>query len=242
MKSLMSENWFRVDRHLHSVRKHLQAADTEEDFQAVGNLCRETIRALGKAVLTDSLRDSLPGVSNTDASQILTAYFQQEYQGGANEELRSYIKACLKLANALVHQQHPSYVEAELCVEACAHLVLLVRVLAFKEEAPPNKRFRPSAFASAEAEFMISWISAHFNIHPVAKDHGFTFTGLRFQGPEILLHARRQEREYVVLLQRPYWWKSASRVSADRLLDELLIQLLTELDKEHFEKSGQPPA
>jgi hypothetical protein len=121
-------------------------------------------------------------------------------------------------------------------------LVSLVRILSFKEVAPPNKRFRRPTFASAEAEFITSWIFANFDIHPVAKDHGLILKGFQFQGPEIILQAKRQNRDYIVSLRRPNWWKSANRVSADRLLDELLIQLLTELDKEHFVKSGQTPA
>ena len=42
--------WERVDRNVAEVRKSLAAADTEEKFQAVGLLCRETVISLAQAV------------------------------------------------------------------------------------------------------------------------------------------------------------------------------------------------
>ncbi len=242
MQTLASKEWHRVDQNLHSLRRQLQVAKTEKDFQTVGVLSRETIISLGQAVLNESLNEKPLAVSKTDAEQILSKYFELRCPGSSNAGLRTYCKSCLKLANALVHIRNASYTEAEICTEACAHLVMLVRILYFEETSPPNQRFRHLKSASAESEFMTSWVFAHFDSHPVAKDNGFTLKGVTFQGPEVIIQAIRNNQEYVVTLYYPYWWRGANRISADSLIDEVVVRLLTELDKEHFKQTGQPPA
>ena len=42
--------WIRVDRNVTEVRKRLETATTEEQFQAVGLLCRETLISLAQSV------------------------------------------------------------------------------------------------------------------------------------------------------------------------------------------------
>lgn len=242
MNPIMSDNWFRVEQNLFSVRRRLQTAETIEDFQTVGTLCRETIISLGQAILTDRFSDSLPEVSNTDAKLILLHYFQIELEGSSNSQFRAYLKSCYDLANALQHHRSANYTQAELCTEACANLVSMVRILFFKETSPPNQRFRPPIFASAEAEFVTTWIFENFDDHPVSKRHGFTLKGFQFDGPVITTQVMKQSHEYTVSFERTNWSKGAGRASADRLLDEIIIRLLTELDKEHFTKTGQTPA
>lgn len=242
MQSLITEEWHRVDQNLHSVRRQLQVAKTAEDFQGVGVLSRETIISLGQAVFNDSLSTQLPGVSRTDVEEILSKYFELTLSGSAKTELRAYCKSSLKLAVALQHMRNASYTEAELCTESCAHLVMLVRILYFEQTSPPYERFRHLRSASAESEFISSWLFAHFDSHPVAKDNGFSLKGVMFQGPEVVIQAMRHDQQYLARLYYPYWWKGASRISADSLIDELIVRLLTELDKEQFRRTGQPPA
>jgi hypothetical protein len=68
--------WTRVDRSVAEVRKRLENAATEEQFQAVGLLCRETLISLGQAVYDAELHRTLDGVtpSDTDAKRMLEAY------------------------------------------------------------------------------------------------------------------------------------------------------------------------
>ena len=234
--------WFNVDQHLWSTRRRLQLAETEEDFQSVALLCRETVLSLAQAVLGEMNSSASQAMSNQKAKQILADYFKRELPESSNKELRSYADSCLNLANALQHSPTTTCTQAELCTEACAHLVMIARILAFKETAPPNKRFRLPAFASAESEFIASWVFANFDAHPIAKSFGFTLKGFQYHGAEILIQVIHQNKEYLVSLHHPYWWKGANRVSADRLIDDILVKLLTQLDKEHFAKTGQPPA
>ena len=242
MQSLISDEWHRVDGNLWSARRRLQTAENEEDFQAVGVLCRETVISLGRAVFDERLSTSLSKVSSTDAKTILAKYFDLELPGSSNQELRSYAKSCLSLANSLQHNRAATYTQAELCIEACAHLVVIVRILFFKEVSAPYRRFRPRVFASAESDFMTTCVLDAFNTHPVAKGRGLTWKGLVFQGPEITLLVTKDNRDHAITLHHPYWWRGANRLSADMLLDEFLVRLLTELEKEDFIKSGQPPA
>jgi hypothetical protein len=208
----------------------------------VGVLSRETIISLGQAVLDDSLKARLPSISPTDAEEILSKYFEVRLAGASNEELRAYAKSCLRLSLALQHMRNASYIEAELCTESCAHLVMLVRILYFEQTSPPNERLRHSTSASAESEFITSWMFAHFDSHPVAKANGFTLKGVMFQGLEVIIQTIKSNQPYVTTLYKPYWWRGANRISADSLMDEVIVRLLTELDKEHFKRTGQPPA
>ncbi len=242
MQSPISEEWLRVDQNLHSLRRQLQISKTEEDFQTVGVLSRETVISIGQAVFDEALKAQLPNIGPTDAGRILSKYFEIRLPGRPNEELRGYSKASLRLALALQHMRNASYVEAELCTEASAHLVMLVRILHFEQTSPPNKRFRHYMSASAEGEFITSWLFAHFDSHPVAKSNGFSLKGVMFQGPEVVIQAARNNQHYVITLYKPYWWRDANRISADSLMDEVIVGLLTELDKEHFIRTGQPPA
>jgi hypothetical protein len=51
--------WTRVDRNVAEVRKRLETATTEEQFQAVGLLCRETLVSLAQAVYDAQLHPTL---------------------------------------------------------------------------------------------------------------------------------------------------------------------------------------
>ncbi|MFI5253430.1 MAG: hypothetical protein ACHQQQ_13480 [Bacteroidota bacterium] len=241
------EAWSNIDQNLRSARTTLQTAQSETDYHAIGILCRETIVSVGALLFRKRYVGTDINVSNTDSVEILAKYFNRKLKGAHNEALRSYFKATWNLSNAVVHGRNSTYTRAEICVEACAHLVLLARILYFKESAPPNKRFRLARSGSAEGRFVTAWFFAHFNLQPLAKENGFTLLGIMYSGPRIIVSALREEnkdsqpKRYDIIIYRPYWWKWANRLMADALIDEILISLVTELDKEQFEKTGRPP-
>src|SRR5258708_33053533 len=68
--------WARVDRAVTEMRERLAEAETEEQFQAGGLLCREILISLGQAVFNPTEHptlDSTPA-SQTDAKRMLEPY------------------------------------------------------------------------------------------------------------------------------------------------------------------------
>lgn len=123
--------WPLVDRQLGEVRSRLQAASTEEQFQAVGLLCREVLISLAQTVFHPELHPPLDGVgaSETDAKRMLDRYLAIEVIGSSNALARKQAKGALQLANELQHRRTASFREAALCAEATASLTNLIAII-----------------------------------------------------------------------------------------------------------------
>jgi hypothetical protein len=126
-----STGWPRVDRCVEAARQQLETASTEEQFQTVGLLCRESLISLAEAVYDPAKHVSADGVtpSRTDAYRMLSAYFSAELPGGSNEATRAHAKASLNLANALQHRRTASLRDAALCAEATRSAVNIVAII-----------------------------------------------------------------------------------------------------------------
>ena len=79
--------WTRVDRSIGEMRTRLAQAKTEEQFQAVGLLCRESMISLAQTVYNPETHPSPDGVppSKTDAKRMLDAYLAAKLRGKTNE-------------------------------------------------------------------------------------------------------------------------------------------------------------
>lgn len=123
--------WTKVDRQIAEVRLRLRGATNEEQFQAVGLLCRETLISLAQAVYSPERHPTLDGVaaSSTDAKRMLEAYIAVELGGQTNDEARSHAKASLKLALALQHNRTANFRTAALCAEATVSVVNIIGIL-----------------------------------------------------------------------------------------------------------------
>lgn len=124
--------WRKVDRQLQEVRLRLDTAESEEQYQAVGLLCREVLISVAQEVYESERHSSQSGVapSETDAKRMLEAFFASELEGGANEEARAHAKAALRLALALQHKRTADFRMAALCAEATSSVVNILAVLA----------------------------------------------------------------------------------------------------------------
>jgi len=128
--------WVKVDRGIDEVRKQLEQASTEEQFQVVGLLCRETLISLAQIVY-DPTRHSAPdGVSpsETDAKRMLEAYLAKELGGRTNEVARRHAKAALDLANELQHKRTANFREAALCAEATTAVMNLIAIISGRRD------------------------------------------------------------------------------------------------------------
>ena len=124
--------WQKVDRQLQEVRLRLDTAESEEQYQAVGLLCREVLISAAQKVYDADRHPSRDGVapSNTDAGRMLESFFAAELKGGGYEEARTHARAALRLALALQHKRTADFRVAALCAEATSSVVNLVAVLA----------------------------------------------------------------------------------------------------------------
>ena len=138
--ALEQTGWAKVDRGVDALRARLETADTPEEFQTVGLLCRETIISLAQAVYNPLCHASTDGIdpSATDAYRMLEAYFSNELKGMSHEALRRHARASLQLANDLQHRRTAEFSNAALCAEATRTVVNIVAIISGKRD-PDNR-------------------------------------------------------------------------------------------------------
>lgn len=136
VEELQPTGWQRVDRAVGEARDRLASAGNEEQFQAVGLLCREILISLAQAVYVRQQHPPLDGTepSATDAKRMLEAYVAVELAGGANEETRKHTRSALDLANALVHRRTAAFRETAMCVEAVTTIINVIAIVAGRRD------------------------------------------------------------------------------------------------------------
>src|SRR3984893_13717941 len=109
----------------------LETATMEEQFQAVGLLCRETLISLAQAVYDAKQHPTLDGVtaSDTDAKRMLEAYIAVAFGGSAYEHFRKHARAAYDLAAHLQHRRTASFRQAAACTEATTSIVNLIAIM-----------------------------------------------------------------------------------------------------------------
>jgi hypothetical protein len=124
--------WAKVDRQLQEIRFRLDTAQTEEQCQAVGLLCREVLISVAQEVFDASRHKPLVGVVpiETDAKRKLEAIFESDLKGAANEEARAHAKAAVRLALALQHKRTADFKTAALCTEGTFSVVNMIAIIA----------------------------------------------------------------------------------------------------------------
>lgn len=131
-----STSWARVDRTVGELRQRFASAAAEEQFQAVGLLCREALISVAQAAFDAARHRPVDGVapSATDAKRQLEAYLAIELQGGANEEARKHARSALDLSAALQHRRTASFRDAALCVEATTAVVNIIAIISGRRD------------------------------------------------------------------------------------------------------------
>lgn len=128
--------WPRVDRCVYEIRRQLERSENEEQFQAVGLLCREVLISVAQEVFDPLRHPTEDGAypSQTDAKRMLDAYIGAALGGGSNEGARRHAKAALALADELQHRRTAAFRQAALCVEATISLVNIVSILSGRRD------------------------------------------------------------------------------------------------------------
>lgn len=124
--------WEKVDRQLQEMKLRLDTADTEEQWQAVGLLCREVLISVAQEVYDAARHPQIDDIkpSDTDAKRMLEAIFAAELKGSTNDQARAHAKAAVNLALALQHKRTPDFRTAALCAEGTWSVVNMLAILA----------------------------------------------------------------------------------------------------------------
>ncbi len=128
--------WPRVDRTIGEIRNRLASAKTEEQYQAIGLLCREALISLAQSVYDPELHPNLDGVqpSETDAKRMLENYIASTLSGSSNEAARKHAKAAYGLATSLQHRRTANFQQAALCTEATASIVNVIAIISGRRD------------------------------------------------------------------------------------------------------------
>lgn len=115
-KEFEATGWERVDRTIGEIRRRLADASNEEQYQAVGMLCREALISLAQEVYDADRHPSEDQVkpSSTDFKRMLGAYIGVELGGGSNKIVRAHARAAFDLANELQHSRTANFRDAAL--------------------------------------------------------------------------------------------------------------------------------
>jgi hypothetical protein len=124
--------WQKVDRQLQEVRQRLDTAETEEQYQSVGLLCREVLISVAVEIYDPDRYPSIDGVmaSSSDAKRMLEAIFESELTGSESKEARAHARAAVNLSLALQHKRTASFRVAALCAEGTLSVVNMLAILA----------------------------------------------------------------------------------------------------------------
>jgi len=129
--SINLSGWERIDRSLKEIKDRIKIAKNEEQYQAIGLFCRETIISLAQAIYDKDKHLTIDNVvpSKTDANRMIEAYIKTEIAGSTNENLRKYAKASLSLANEVTHKRTANGKDVSICATATISLVNLIGIL-----------------------------------------------------------------------------------------------------------------
>ena len=123
--------WDRVDRAVYEMKKQLAAAATEEQFQAIGMLGRETIITVAQQVFDKTLHKTDDGVepSETDAKRMLDAFLGYELSGASNERTRKFAKSAVDMSNHLTHDRMATKRDASMCLVSVTSVASLIKLI-----------------------------------------------------------------------------------------------------------------
>ena len=108
--------WERVDRSIEEMNNRLKMADTEEKYQAIGMLGRETLISIAQQVFVKERHTSVDGIdiSHTDTKRMLEAYISCELKS-ESEKIIKFVKSAVDMSNQLTHDRNATKRAAGIC-------------------------------------------------------------------------------------------------------------------------------
>ena len=120
--------WVRVDRSIEAMKSRLKVADTEEKYQAIGMLGRETLISIAQQVFIKEKHPSCDGtdISHTDAKRMFEAYISFEFPD-KSEKVVKYLKSAVDMTNQLTHDRNATKRVAGICVIAVSSIANVMK-------------------------------------------------------------------------------------------------------------------
>lgn len=131
--------WDRVDRTVFEMKNRLSSAQTEEQFQVIGMLGRETIITIAQQVFDRELHKMEDDVnpSETDAKRLIDAFLLYELSGQSNERTRKFARSAVDMANHLTHDRMATKRDASMCLISVTAVASLIKII--QENSGPKK-------------------------------------------------------------------------------------------------------
>lgn len=120
--------WVRVDRSIEEMKTRYEVADTEEKYQAIGMLGRETIISVAQQVFIKDKHPSTDGtdIGPTDAKRMLGAYLSYELKDESDRIVR-FVKAAVDMSNQLTHDRNATKRAAMICILGVSSIATLIK-------------------------------------------------------------------------------------------------------------------
>lgn len=131
--------WDRVDRTVYEMKNRLASATTEEQFQVIGVLGRETMITVAQQVFDRTIHKSEDGIepSTTDAKRMLDAFLGYELSGASNERTRKFAKSSVDMANHLTHDRTATKRDASMYLVSVSAVASLIKIIQGDKEDWP---------------------------------------------------------------------------------------------------------
>ena len=120
--------WERVDRSIEEMKSRLKVADTEEKYQAIGMLGRETLISVAQQVFIKERHPSVDGtdISPTDTKRMFEAFISFELTD-ESEKVVKYVKSAVDMTNQLTHDRNATKRAAGICFLAVSSIANLMK-------------------------------------------------------------------------------------------------------------------
>lgn len=130
MEEYQPTGWERVDRSIDEMKSRLEVAETEEHFQAIGMIGRETLITIAQQVFEADKHPTIDGVeaSKTDAKRMLEAFLNYELKE-TSEKARKFAKVSVDLGNQLTHDRGATKREATMCLISINSIAALIKTI-----------------------------------------------------------------------------------------------------------------
>ncbi len=127
------DDWGRIKRTISKIKADSMAAKNEEDFQAIGLLCREVIVSLAQAVYNPVEHGDKDEfgiiIGPADGVRMIGNYVNVKLKGKQNKELRTYAKATNDIANQLTHKRTATRTDMLLTISSTIALINFIGIL-----------------------------------------------------------------------------------------------------------------
>lgn len=123
--------WQELDRKIAEIKKRFKEAINEEQFNAIGAICRSTYITLANMVYDADIHKTLDGVipSKTDYKRKLEAFINYNLEGSTNEMFRAHCKKTTALADELTHKTTANKTQTALTITALISVVNIIQIL-----------------------------------------------------------------------------------------------------------------